>query len=256
MSARRLLGLVVAAGLIGLAQAQPVPPSETPRGMRYGLGPVSPSMPAGNEQARGLDGLEVAQGTVRMGALACHTCHGLEGHAEGSGAFPRLAGQHGWYLLKQLQDYAAGRRPNDVMATVARVLTEGQMQDVAAWYAAQAPGRGDGGAVADARQRQLGGALSAVGMPSRGVTACTSCHGRMGEGVPPSAPALAGQFASYTALQLRLWKQGERRNDPLGVMARIARGMTEEEIDAAAAYFASLDPNVVREAGGPARAPR
>lgn len=238
-----------------MALAQPSP-SQTPRGPRYGLGPLEPPVAAAGEQAHSLAGLAVAQGTVRIGALACHSCHGLEGHTEGSGAFPRLAGQHGWYLLKQLQDYASGSRPNEVMTPIARILSARQMEDVAVWYAAQPPGAREAASGADVRQRQLGGALSAVGVPERGVTACTSCHGRVGEGVAPSVPALAGQFAPYTALQLRLWKRGERRNDPLGVMAQIARGMTDEEIDAAAAYFAALDPKAAQEAGGPARTPR
>jgi cytochrome c553 len=142
------------------------------------------------------------------------------------------------------------------MTPIARLLAHREMQDVSAWYANQPPGDGDRAAAADVRQRQLGGAISAVGVPERGVTACTSCHGRLGEGVAPSVPALAGQFAPYTALQLRLWKRGERRNDPLGVMAQVARGMTDEEIDAVAAYFAALDPKAAQEAGGPARAAR
>jgi cytochrome c553 len=74
------------------------------------------------------------------------------------------------------------------------------------------------------------------------VTACSNCHGPQGEGAGPAIPALAGQYAPYVALQLRLWKAGERRNGPLGVMAQVASGMTEEEMDAVAAFFATLRP--------------
>ena len=42
--------------------------------------------------------------------------------------------------------------------------------------------------------------------------------------------------------QLLQWKRGERRNGPLGVMAQVAAGMTEAEIEAVAAYFAALRP--------------
>lgn len=253
MSPLRLLAVVLAVGLGGMALAQPATQGPTPRGQRYGLGPLMPPLPASDGQGQALDGLAVAQGTVGLGALACHSCHGLEGNADGSGAFPRLAGQPGWYLLKQLQDYAAGRRPNEAMAMVARQLTDRQMRDVSAWYSAQTPSAGGIAEEAQVRQRQLGGAIAAVGVPERGVTACTSCHGRLGEGVAPSVPSLAGQFAPYAALQLQLWKRGERRNDPLGVMAQIARGMSDEEIDAVAAYFSALDPN---QTGRPFRAER
>ena len=41
-------------------------------------------------------------------------------------------------------------------------------------------------------------------------------------------------------LQLRLWVEGKRRNDPLGVMADIARRLTAEERRAVSQYFGSL----------------
>jgi cytochrome c553 len=58
----------------------------------------------------------------------------------------------------------------------------------------------------------------------------------------PSSPSLAGQFAPYTELQFRFWKEGRRRNSPLGVMEHIARQLSDEEVRALAAYFAALPP--------------
>nr|WP_281419429.1 c-type cytochrome [Falsiroseomonas tokyonensis] len=173
---------------------------------------------------------------------ACVNCHGLQGAADGSGAFPRLDGQHAWYLYKQLRDYASGERAHAVMTPIARVLTDRQMQDVAAWYAAQAEIVEGPSGEFDLRVRQLGGSIAATGAPDRGVIACAQCHGMQGEGAGPAIPTLVGQYAPYTALQLHLWKRGERRNGPLGVMAQVAAGMTDEEIEAVAAYYAALAP--------------
>ena len=48
-----------------------------------------------------------AQAYARM----CATCHGGEAQGDGPAGQPRLAGQRYGYLLRQMQDAAAGRRP-------------------------------------------------------------------------------------------------------------------------------------------------
>jgi cytochrome c553 len=72
------------------------------------------------------------------------------------------------------------------------------------------------------------------------IQACGNCHGPRARGLPPTYPGLAGQNATYTAQQLRLWKAGQRRNDLAGVMLHIASRMTEREIAAVAGYLAGL----------------
>ena len=173
---------------------------------------------------------------------ACHTCHGLEGAGDASGAFPRLTGQAAWYLYKQLKDYAAGERENEIMAPIAAALTDQQMQDVSAYYAAQVAAKPSVPDQNDPLLIQRGAAISAMGLREKGVAACVNCHGPSGIGMPPSFPYLAGQFAPYFELQFRFWKEGRRHNSPLGVMEHIARQLSEEEVSALAAYFASLPP--------------
>jgi cytochrome c553 len=209
----------------------------------YGLRPLWPAPEARAPDAGdSASGRAVAIGGDRLAGWACAQCHGLDGAAEGSGGFPRLAGQSAWYLYRQLQDYAAGTRPNVVMTPIARAMTEREMRDVAAWYAAQEDAPSSVAPQATTRVLQQGGAINAVGIPERGVTACSNCHGPQGQGAGLAIPALAGQYAPYTALQLRRWKAGERLNGPLGVMTQIASGMTEAEMDAVAAFFATLRP--------------
>ncbi|HEV7293428.1 MAG TPA: c-type cytochrome [Devosia sp.] len=172
--------------------------------------------------------------------IDCIRCHGLDGMGNSSGAFPRLAGQNAWYLYKTLTDYAAGRRPSEVMVPIARSMTDQEMREVAAYYASIVEERTYEPPEADVQVLQIGGAIAAVGLPRQAVPACSSCHGADGEGLPPVNPALAGQFAPYIEHQLLLWKQGLRGGDPMDVMARIASAMTEEQIRAVSLYYGSV----------------
>jgi cytochrome c553 len=57
------------------------------------------------------DGAEVEHG-ARVFAAKCAACHGTQGEGDKLKAYPRLAGQHYPYLLRQLHDAVEGRRPN------------------------------------------------------------------------------------------------------------------------------------------------
>ena len=61
----------------------------------------------------------------------CASCHGAQ--AEGKGPFPRLAGQHGPYLLKQLLVIQNVLRTAPVMHGVIKDISRDQMQAVAAY---------------------------------------------------------------------------------------------------------------------------
>ena len=186
----------------------------------------------------------VAMGGTEAGGsgMACIACHGVQGEGDGSGAFPRLAGQSGWYLYKQLIDYASGARPNDVMSGIAQRMTDHEMEAVSAYYAALdapfAPVIGD----IDAATLQWGGQLGAVGSAERGIPACVNCHGPSGTGLPPSVPYLAGQYANYMEYQLQLWADDVRDNDAMNVMSSIAKKMTEEDMRAVSEYYARVRP--------------
>src|SRR6516164_6685663 len=80
----------------------------------------------------------VAQGRAR-GAVACARCHGFDGAADGSGAFPKLAGQSPEYLAGQLRLYASGERRNALMEPIAKGLTDSEMKSVSHYYAAARP---------------------------------------------------------------------------------------------------------------------
>jgi len=88
--------------------------------------------------AAGPVGEAAAAGDISAGrhkALACQTCHGLDGKAKIPEA-PNLAGQNAIYLVKALEDYRSGARKNDMMSLVAPTLKDQDIDDLAAYFAA------------------------------------------------------------------------------------------------------------------------
>jgi cytochrome c553 len=70
------------------------------------------------------------QGIPARGVRACASCHGQ--NAEGASVFPRLAGQHADYVVRQLKVFRTPLRPHGViMADESRNLTDDELRDVA-----------------------------------------------------------------------------------------------------------------------------
>jgi cytochrome c553 len=70
------------------------------------------------------------QGVPARGVRACASCHG--DNAEGASVFPRLAGQHAEYVLRQLKVFRTRLRPHGViMAGETRNLTDDEMRALA-----------------------------------------------------------------------------------------------------------------------------
>jgi cytochrome c553 len=195
-------------------------------------------MPAKPDEAHGK---QIATHGVGNEVPPCSRCHGETGIGDGSGAFPRLTGQLPSYLYQQLRSFADGTRPNPVMSPIAKGLSDRDMGDVAGYYAAQ-QGPYFPQPFVDQAVLELGGRLAAVGQARAGIPACVTCHGEAGKGSAPLFPYLAGQYRSYLAQQLRDFKSGTRRNDPMAVMPVIASKLNEGDIAAVSAYFASVRP--------------
>lgn len=67
---------------------------------------------------------------------------------------------------------------------------------------------------------------------------CQACHGLDGNSDNPMYPRLAGQHANYLAHSLTQYKSGERSN---AIMAPMAAGLSEADIAAVAAWYATRD---------------
>ncbi|MDH5325513.1 MAG: cytochrome c [Gammaproteobacteria bacterium] len=78
----------------------------------------------------------LAQGDSEAGrskARACQVCHGKGGKSNNP-TYPRLAGQHAKYIVKQLKAFKAGIRKDPIMNGMASTLNEQDMEDVAAFF--------------------------------------------------------------------------------------------------------------------------
>jgi cytochrome c553 len=171
----------------------------------------------------------------------CAACHAEDGNST-LPANPVLAGQHADYTLKQLinfrpQDGKPAERPNAVMAGMVATLSAGDLRNLAAYFEAQKPGPR---AARDPELAKLGQSIYRGGIVAKNVAACTACHGPNGSGIPAQFPRLAGQFAEYTAAQLRAFRAGERANDPNRTMRAVAERLSDREIAAVAEYIAGL----------------
>lgn len=69
-------------------------------------------------------------------ARVCMSCHGPRGVSRVA-SYPSLAGQDREYLLAQLRDFKAGRRENPMMNSMVASLSDTDMQQLAAYFAAQ-----------------------------------------------------------------------------------------------------------------------
>ncbi len=77
-----------------------------------------------------------AAGKVK--AATCMGCHGIPSYTNVYPSYhvPRLGGQHAQYLVSALQAYKAGQRSHKTMQAQAKSLSEQDMEDVAAFFAA------------------------------------------------------------------------------------------------------------------------
>jgi cytochrome c553 len=80
---------------------------------------------------------DVAKGQEKAKEI-CQACHGMDGNSA-TPDYPKLAGQYPDYLAQALRDYQAGRRKNAIMAGMAASLTPADIDNLAAYYAAQPP---------------------------------------------------------------------------------------------------------------------
>ena len=168
---------------------------------------------------------------------ACAACHGPDGNSVNP-IWPKLAGQHASYIVTQLQAFKSGARNNPSMSPMAANLSEEDMAEIGAWYAAQAV---QVGTVGDGVDVEAAAKLYRGGDAARGIPACMACHGPSGAGNAPAGfPALRGQHAEYTALQLKAYRDGSRDTDPAGMMRNIAKRLSDADIELLSQYVSAL----------------
>ena len=184
----------------------------------------------------------LAEGDASAGqtkTAICAACHGADGNSMVPN-WPKLAGQHEQYLVRQVSLIQSGARPVPEMIGIVTSLTPQDIADIAAWYSTQTTV----GGVADEAQIALGERIFRAGNMESGVPACMACHGPAGEGNPLAGyPALAGQHAVYTGNMLTRFRNGENWGEgdaSSHVMNGVAAELTDAEIAAVASYIQGL----------------
>ena len=178
-----------------------------------------------------------ADGDAARGLPACVSCHGAAGNSTIS-VNPKLAGQHESYLYKQLVDFTTPQRNQPVMTTYAKMLSDADKKNIAAYLGTQLS---KPGAAKNKDTIDLGKKIYRGGIAAKQVAACASCHGATGNGIPVQYPRIAGQHQDYTVAQLTMFrstKADARKNS--AEMHTIAARMSDDEIAAVADYIAGL----------------
>jgi cytochrome c553 len=171
-------------------------------------------------------------------AITCGACHGADGNSVNP-VWPSLAGQHATYTVAQLQAFKSGTRSEPLMLGQVMSLSDVDMRNLAVYFAGM-PAAAK--AVADPASIDRGQRLYRGGDSDNNSTACIACHGPTGRGNPAAAyPSIKGQYATYTATQLRAYASGARQSDgPTKVMRDIASSLSEDDIVAVASYIQGL----------------
>lgn len=202
---------------------------------------VAVAMMAGVSAAQAETKGDPAAGEAKAGL--CGGCHGFDGNSEDA-TFPRLAGQYEGYIAKQIRDFQnAVRNNNETMAGMAATVASAEdAHDIGAFFQKQKMAKSPLQPV-DKKQAALGEKIFYEGNPKNNVYACVNCHGERGRGKAPNVsvfPVVGGQHKDYLIKQLKDFREGTRSNDPAGMMTDIAKRLSEEEIQAVAAYLSSL----------------
>jgi cytochrome c553 len=198
-------------------------------------------------------------GNPDKGVTACQTCHMDKAQGNDAMGTPRLAGQGTAYIIKQLDDIAAGRRvPQGLgaaMIGIAQGLSDQDRRNVAEYVhgirseelsdlnALKASGTPIGVSYKGQILVQYGGPSDPADGKFNKVSACVTCHQYNGRGAAPIFPMIGRQRYVYLVNQLKAWRDGSRANDPVvggvGIMRAIAQKLTDEDINDAATFLAT-----------------
>lgn len=163
--------------------------------------------------------------------ITCSACHGQSGNSK-SDMMPIIAGLDPAYFKKQIENYAAGRRPSPEMEPYAKQIQFLGLDEIAAYF---------GGQKREATLIRV--SPDAVAKGKVAAAQCVICHGHDGRGDPARLiPGLAGQPPGYLVQQMLLFKQDTR--DPgeplLAAKKALMRVIPDGQFTELAAYYSSL----------------
>ena len=148
----------------------------------------------------------------------CGGCHGVRGVSTDA-ATPSLAGQDAKYLFASTRAYGKTRR-HDTMASQVAKLSESDIRNIAAFYAAQTP-----------RPAERGHTLV-----QELADKCNRCHGEKVANPAMAVPKIGGQDRDYLVMALRAYRDDRRESS---VMHRMSLPFSDAVIESLAALYAS-----------------
>src|SRR6266511_1866459 len=163
--------------------------------------------------------------------ITCSACHGQNGNSK-SDMLPIIAGLDPAYFKKQIENYAAGKRPSPEMEPYAKEIQFLGLDEIAAFFAAQK------------REPTLIRVPAEAAAKGKATAAqCVICHGPDGKGdAARLIPSLTGQPPGYLVQQMLLFKQDTR--DPaeplLAAKKALMRIIPDNQFPELAAYYSSL----------------
>jgi cytochrome c553 len=171
-------------------------------------------------------------------AAMCIGCHGIPDYKASFPEIyrvPMIAGQGDKYIVSALGQYKKGDRKHPTMRAIAASLSEQDMADLAAFYAAEAKSEPAPAALTATPPAEVAELLKKGN--------CASCHGaNFSTPIDPTYPKLAGQHADYLYIALKEYQTD--KNPQVGrnnaIMMGMARPFTHAEAKQLAAYFATL----------------
>jgi cytochrome c553 len=166
----------------------------------------------------------------------CQGCHGLRGYSLVT-LIPKLAGQYADYIIKELRNFEAGTRSNEIMSAMSLTVDDDDLEDIGAYFASQKKMSGG-----NLPPNPIGKELFVSGDSARGILPCVNCHGSDGKGRRPWThmfPVIGGQHKDYLRRQLDNFRSGFRANSPVGIMNREAQFLTDEEVEGLIEYLST-----------------
>jgi cytochrome c553 len=150
----------------------------------------------------------------------CGGCHGQKG-VSADPKTPSLAGQDAVYFMKAVKAYRDGGRKHETMKGLVAALSDGDIQHLAAFYAAQDP-----------KGVEVSMPLTAEEWAER----CDRCHNSDAASPAIVVPVLNAQREEYLVRALSAYRDGKRKHSTMHVMGA---PLTDSEIQAISAYYAA-----------------
>jgi cytochrome c553 len=164
-------------------------------------------------------------------AEACAACHGKAGLSQ-TALTPSLAGQPEAFLQWQLVYFRSGTRKSPVMQPMAAALSDDDIRNLAAHFAAQKPPAASTNGAAEPAMYEVGRKLAQQHR-------CASCHKDDFSGAQAAART-AGQREDYLVKALGDFKAGTRTGGGVAAMADAVYPLDAAQLKALAHFMAHL----------------